>query len=38
VLFDRDAQLSVGCQRTSTGADPVRAACAEVVRTLRTRP
>jgi type VII secretion-associated protein (TIGR03931 family) len=38
VLFDRDAQLSVGCQRTSTGADAVRAACAEVVGTLRTRP
>jgi len=38
VLFDRDAQLSVGCQRTSAGADAVRAACAEVVGTLRGRP
>jgi type VII secretion-associated protein (TIGR03931 family) len=38
VLFDRDAQLSVGCQRTSAGADAVRAACAEVVGTLRARP
>jgi type VII secretion-associated protein (TIGR03931 family) len=38
VLFDRDAQLSVGCQRTSTGADAVRAACAEVVGTLHGRP
>ena len=38
VLFDRDAQLSVGCQRTTAGADAVRAACAEVVGTLRARP
>ncbi|HEX4251154.1 MAG TPA: type VII secretion-associated protein, partial [Pseudonocardia sp.] len=38
VLFDRDSQLSVGCQRTPTGSGAVRAACAEVVGTLHARP
>ncbi|WP_028926902.1 type VII secretion-associated protein [Pseudonocardia acaciae] len=38
VLFDRDAQLSVGCQRTPAGADAVRAACAEVIASIRLHP
>jgi type VII secretion-associated protein (TIGR03931 family) len=37
VLFVRDAQLSVGCQHTPSGADAVAAACAEVVASLRER-
>lgn len=37
VLFDRDAQLSVGCQHTSSGAESVGAACAEVVASLARR-
>jgi type VII secretion-associated protein (TIGR03931 family) len=37
VLFDRDAQLSVGCQHTEAGADAVRAACDQVLRSLRLR-
>ena len=31
VLFERDTQLSVGCQHTATGAAAVAAACAAVV-------
>jgi len=38
VLFERDAQLSVGCQHTAAGADTVRAACAAVLGSLRLRP
>lgn len=38
VLFDRDNQLSVGCQHTPSGAEPVRAACARVVATVRPLP
>lgn len=34
VLFERDTQLSVGCQHTATGAAAVAAACATVVATL----
>ncbi|SHL00855.1 type VII secretion-associated protein, Rv3446c family, C-terminal domain-containing protein [Pseudonocardia thermophila] len=34
VLFERDTQLSVGCQRTRAGAAAVAAACATVVGTL----
>lgn len=37
VLFEGDAQLSVGCQHTPRGAETVRAACAEVVGSLRVR-
>jgi len=37
VLFDRDAQLSVGCQHTASGAGRVGAACAEVVASLARR-
>jgi type VII secretion-associated protein (TIGR03931 family) len=37
VLFERDVQLSVGCQYTRYQADAVRAACAEVVGSLRPR-
>jgi type VII secretion-associated protein (TIGR03931 family) len=37
VLFERDAQLSVGCQHTEAGADAVRAACDQVLRSLRLR-
>ncbi|HEY0573122.1 MAG TPA: type VII secretion-associated protein [Pseudonocardia sp.] len=37
VLFERDAQLSVGCQHTPAGADTVRAACVEVLGSLRLR-
>jgi len=37
VLFERDAQLSVGCQHTPAGADTVRAACAAVLGSLRLR-
>ena len=37
VLFDGDAQLSVGCQHTPSGADAVRSACAEVLGSLRAR-
>jgi type VII secretion-associated protein (TIGR03931 family) len=35
VLFERDTQLSVGCQHTAAGAVAVRAACEHVLRTLR---
>jgi len=35
VLFERDAQLSVGCQHTPAGTDTVRAACAAVLGSLR---
>jgi type VII secretion-associated protein (TIGR03931 family) len=34
VLFERDAQLSVGCQHTAAGAAAVATACATVVGTL----
>jgi type VII secretion-associated protein (TIGR03931 family) len=34
VLFERDAQLSVGCQHTAAGAAAVARACAAVVATL----
>ncbi|CCH35108.1 type VII secretion-associated protein [Actinosynnema sp. NPDC047251] len=34
VLFQRDAQVSVGCQFPESGEDRVRAACEQVVRTL----
>ena len=34
VLFERDTQLSVGCQHTAAGAAAVAAACATVVGTL----
>ena len=34
VLFERDTQLSVGCQHTATGAAAVATACAAVVGTL----
>jgi type VII secretion-associated protein (TIGR03931 family) len=37
VLFEGDDQLSVGCQHTPRGAETVRAACAEVVGSLRVR-
>jgi type VII secretion-associated protein (TIGR03931 family) len=37
VLFERDAQLSVGCQHTPGGVEAVRTACAEVVGSLRMR-
>jgi type VII secretion-associated protein (TIGR03931 family) len=37
VLFDRDAQLSVGCRHTAAGAATVAAACAEVLATLGHR-
>jgi type VII secretion-associated protein (TIGR03931 family) len=37
VLFDRDAQLSVGCQHTRSGMAEVGAACAEVVASLAHR-
>jgi type VII secretion-associated protein (TIGR03931 family) len=35
VVLDRDAQLSVGCRHTPTGAEAVRAACAVVVASVR---
>jgi type VII secretion-associated protein (TIGR03931 family) len=38
VLFDGDAQLSVGCQHTPSGVETVRSACAEVLGSLRSRP
>lgn len=38
VVFDRDNQLSVGCQHTPPGAGPVREACAQVVATVRPLP
>ncbi|MEV0678495.1 type VII secretion-associated protein [Actinosynnema sp. NPDC050436] len=34
VLFQRDAQVSVGCQAPPSGEDRVRRACEQVVRTL----
>jgi type VII secretion-associated protein (TIGR03931 family) len=34
VLFERDTQLSVGCQHTGAGAAAVATACATVVGTL----
>ncbi|MDT7592752.1 MAG: molecular chaperone DnaK, partial [Pseudonocardiales bacterium] len=37
VLFERDAQLSVGCQHTPGGVEAVRTACVEVVGSLRMR-
>lgn len=37
VLFDRDAQLSVGCQHTPSGVAAVGAACAGVVASLARR-
>jgi type VII secretion-associated protein (TIGR03931 family) len=37
VLFERDSELSVGCQHTEAGTEAVRAACAEVVASLRLR-
>lgn len=37
VLFDRDAQLSVGCQYVGSRTTAVAAACAEVVATLGRR-
>ena len=37
VLFDGDAQLSVGCQHTATGLEAVRSACAEVLGSLHSR-
>jgi type VII secretion-associated protein (TIGR03931 family) len=37
VIFERDAQLSVGCQHTPGGVEAVRAACVEVVGSLRMR-
>jgi type VII secretion-associated protein (TIGR03931 family) len=37
VLFERDSELSVGCQHTAAGTEAVRAACAEVVASLRLR-
>jgi type VII secretion-associated protein (TIGR03931 family) len=37
VLFQRDAQISVGCQHTPARADLVRTACAEVIGSLRPR-
>lgn len=37
VLFDRDAQLSVGCRHTAAGAATVAAACAEVLASLTHR-
>jgi type VII secretion-associated protein (TIGR03931 family) len=38
VVLDGDAQLSVGCRHTTAGAEPVRAACATVVGTVRRTP
>ncbi|MBA3906221.1 MAG: type VII secretion-associated protein, partial [Pseudonocardiales bacterium] len=35
VVFDGDAQLSVGCQHTPAGIEAVRAACAVVVGSIR---
>jgi type VII secretion-associated protein (TIGR03931 family) len=37
VLFDRDAQFSVGCQHTASGAAEVGKACAGVVASLARR-
>ncbi|HEY2207393.1 MAG TPA: type VII secretion-associated protein, partial [Pseudonocardia sp.] len=37
VVFDGDAQLSVGCQHTTVGEATVREACAVVVGSLRLR-
>jgi type VII secretion-associated protein (TIGR03931 family) len=37
VLFDRDAQLSVGCQHTPSGTAEVGAACTAVVASLARR-
>jgi type VII secretion-associated protein (TIGR03931 family) len=37
VIFDRDLQLSVGCQHTPSGADAVRVACGRVVASLARR-
>ncbi|MDT7598481.1 MAG: hypothetical protein QOK26_558, partial [Pseudonocardiales bacterium] len=37
VIFERDAQLSVGCQHTPGGVEAVRTACVEVVGSLRMR-
>jgi len=37
VLFDRDAQLSVGCRHTAAGTATVAAACAEVLTSLTHR-
>jgi type VII secretion-associated protein (TIGR03931 family) len=37
VLFDRDAQLSVGCQHTRSGVGEVGSACAQVVASLARR-
>jgi type VII secretion-associated protein (TIGR03931 family) len=38
VLFEADSQLSIGCQHTPAGAEAVRAACAEVIASVRLRP
>ena len=35
VVLDGDAQLSIGCRHTPAGTDPVRAACAVVVGSIR---
>jgi type VII secretion-associated protein (TIGR03931 family) len=37
VLFDRDAQLSVGCQHTGPGAVEVGRACSQVVASIARR-
>lgn len=37
VLFERDAQLSVGCRHGPAGVDAVRAACAEVTASVQHR-
>jgi type VII secretion-associated protein (TIGR03931 family) len=38
VLFERDAQLSVGCQHTARGAGRVRAACEQVLASVHLTP
>ncbi|MBO0878557.1 MAG: type VII secretion-associated protein, partial [Pseudonocardia sp.] len=37
VLFEAGTQLSIGCQRTPAGAEAVRAACSEVIASVRLR-
>ncbi len=37
VVFDRELQLSVGCQHTPSGVEAVRAACGRVVASLARR-
>jgi type VII secretion-associated protein (TIGR03931 family) len=37
VLFERDAQLSVGCQHTPAGVAAVRSACEQVLGSVRLR-